>query len=209
MRPGAALARLIEDSVLALSAFAGTAQENLTRNWAWRFLEMGRRLERGIQISLVAQRLGGVQRPIEETYLRAWLTLSDSASAYRARYMMTAQPAAVIDLLVLDETNPRSLAFQLVHLERVLAQLPTDIPYRRPEHRLALELLTGLRLCDAAPLARADAEGRRTELAGLVERCRDGLENTSDLIARAFFAHAEAPEALLSQARQSPRESPE
>jgi uncharacterized circularly permuted ATP-grasp superfamily protein/uncharacterized alpha-E superfamily protein len=206
MRPGAPLARLIEDSVHALSAFAGTAQENLTRNWAWRFLEMGRRLERGIQISLVAQRLAGVQRPVEETYLRAWLTLSDSASAYRARYMMTAQPASVIDLLVLDETNPRSLAFQLMRLERVLAQLPSDIPYRRPEHRLALKLLTELRLSDAAALARADAEGRRDELVALVERCREGLEDTSDLIARAFFAHAEAPEALLSQARQSPRE---
>lgn len=203
-RPSAPLARLIEDSVHALSAFAGTAQENLTRNWAWRFLEMGRRLERGIQISLVAERLAGVQRPVEETYLRAWLALSDSTAAYRARYMMTAQPAAVIDLLVLDETNPRSLAFQLVRLETVLAQIPTDIPYRRPEHRLALSLLTELRLRDAAALARADDDGRRKELVALVERCRQSLAETSDLIARAFFAHAEAPEALVSQARQAP-----
>lgn len=204
-RPSAPLARLIEDSVHALSAFAGTAQENLTRNYAWRFLEMGRRLERAIQVSLVAGQLAGTQRQTEETYLRAWLTLSDSAAAYRARYMMTAQAAAVIDLLVLDETNPRSLAFQLVRLENVLAQLPSDIPYRRPEHRLALSLLTEIRLQDAALLAHADARGRRGDVVDLASRCRQGLEEVSDLLARAFFAHAEAPEALVSQARQAPQ----
>ena len=207
-RPGGPLARLIEDSVHALSAFAGTAQENLTRNYAWRFLEMGRRLERGIQISRVAGQLAGVQRQSEETYLRAWLTLSDSAAAYRARYLMTAQAAAVIDLLVLDETNPRSLAFQLVRLEAVLAQLPTDIPYRRPEHRLALSLLTEVRLQDAAQLARADAHGRRGEIVDLTMRCRQRLGEVSDLIARAFFAHAEAPEALVSQAQAASPDQP-
>lgn len=202
--PTAALARLIDDSVHSLSAFAGTAQENLTRNYAWRFLELGRRLERGIQISLFAQRLAGTERDTEETYLRAWLTLSDSTAAYRARYMMTAQAAAVIDLLVLDETNPRSLAFQLVRLERVLADMPTDIPYRRPEHRLALAILTELRLKDAALLARADRQRRRPELVALAKRCRRQLEKVSDLTARAFFAHADVPEALVSQGRAGP-----
>lgn len=205
-RPTAALGRLIEDSVHALSAFAGTSQENQTRNYAWRFLELGRRLERGIQIALFAERLAGTERDTEETYLRAWLTLSDSTAAYRARYMMTAQAAAVIDLLVLDETNPRSLAFQLVRLERVLADMPTEIPYRRPEHRLALGILTELRLRDAANLARADAQHRRAELLALSRRCRRQLEEVSDLTARAFFAHADLPEALIAQARMDPVE---
>ncbi len=208
-RPTASLARLIDDSVHSLSAFAGTAQENLTRNYAWRFLELGRRLERGIQIALFAEHLAGTERDTEETYLRAWLTLSDSTAAYRARYMMTAQPAAVIDLLVLDETNPRSLAFQLVRLERVLSEMPTDIPYRRPEHRLALALLTELRLKDAAVLSLADGQHRRVELVKLAKRCRRQLEEVSDLAARAFFAHAEMPEALVAQARIGPADEEE
>ena len=94
-RQNAGLARLIEDSLQALAAFAGSAQENLTRNYAWRFLEMGRRIERGAQIAHLAERLAGKERETEETYLRAWLTLSDSTAAYRARYMMTADAAAV------------------------------------------------------------------------------------------------------------------
>ena len=151
-RPTAALARLIDDSVQALSAFAG-------------ILEIGRRVERGMQISQLAEHLAGCEREVEEAYLRDWLTLSDSTAAYRARYMMTAQTAAVIDLLVLDETNPRSLAFQVARLERVLGELPTEIPYRRPEHRLALGILTELRLKDAGHLARADGQNRRADLA--------------------------------------------
>ena len=114
--------------------------------------------------------------------------------------MMTARAAAVIDLMVLDETNPRSLGYQLVALERVLSEMPTDIPYRRGEHRRALALLTNLRLQDATALAQPD-DGKRSNLAALTDEVTNGLADVSDLIGRAFFAHADAPEALLSQAR--------
>ena len=56
---------------------------------------MGRRIERGAQIARLAERLAGRVRDTEETYLRAWLTLSDSTTAYRARYMMTADAATL------------------------------------------------------------------------------------------------------------------
>lgn len=202
-RQNAGLARLIEDSVQALAAFAGSAQENLTRNYAWRFLEIGRRLERGAQIAMTAEQLAGPVQASEESLLRAWLTLSDSASAYRSRYMMTARAPAVMDLLVLDETNPRSLAFQIARLEEVLGEMPTDVKYRRPEHRLALRLLTDLRLMDADLLAKEE-DDQRPALIELMTRCQADLASISDMIANAFFAHADAPEALVSQARVMP-----
>ena len=203
-RQAAGLARLIEDSLQALAAFAGSAQENLTRNYAWRFLEIGRRIERGVQIAQLAEKLAGEVRATEETYLRAWLTLSDSTAAYRARYMMTADAAAVIDLLVLDETNPRSLAYQLAALEQVLGSLPSEVPYRRPEHRKALALLTEIRLADADVLAQVDHSGQRAALVGFAQRCCEDLAEVSDLISHAYFAHADVPEALVSMARFEP-----
>ena len=206
MRQNAGLARLIEDSLQALAAFAGSAQENLTRNYAWRFLELGRRIERAMQIAHMAEALGAEVTEGDETYLRAWLTLSDSTSAYRSRYMMTAQPAAVADLLILDESNPRALGFQLAALERVLAEMPTDIPYRRPEHRRALALLTDLRLMDAEDLA---GTWNKNALKEFAARCQDDLAEVSNLIGRAFFAHADAPEAVLVQARSTPVEESE
>ena len=205
------MARLIEDSLRALAAFAGSSHENLTRNFAWRFLEMGRRIERGIGVARVAEKLIGEERENEETYLRAWLTLSDSRSAYRSRYMTTPQPAAVLDLLFLDESNPRALAYQLSHLERVLAELPYSGPYRSPEHRLALSLLTEIRLTDAETLTRVEQEKvkekaarrARPRLIALSERCQVDLSEISNLVSRAYFAHAEAPLTFTSAARQN------
>lgn len=195
------LLRLISDHLGTLAAFAGSAQENLTRNYAWRFLEIGRRIERGYQTAKVAEQIAGKARDNEETYLRAWLSLSDSSSAYRSRYMMTTSVAAVVDLLVLDESNPRSLAFQIDRLEQVLGQLPTETHYRRAEHRKALALLTEFRLVDASILANENPMGERPELRRITARCLDDLVQISNLISQAFFAHADVAEALVSTAR--------
>ena len=201
IRQNANLARLIEDSLQALAAFAGSAQENLTRNFAWRFLELGRRIERAQQIAHIAETLAAKVVDADETYLRAWLTFSDSEAAYRSRYMMTPQPAAVVDLLILDESNPRALAYQLVALERVLSEMPSEIPYRKAEHRRALGLLTEIRLLDAAQLVDTD---KKTALLEFAKHCQTELAEISDLIGRAYFAHADVPEAVLVQARAEP-----
>ncbi|MEM7505215.1 MAG: circularly permuted type 2 ATP-grasp protein [Pseudomonadota bacterium] len=198
----AELSRLIADSLGTLAAVSGSAQENLTRNYAWRFLEIGRRLERAQTTARSAERLAGQARENEETYLRAWLRLSDSSSAYRSRYMMATVAPAVIDLLVLDESNPRALVFQIERLETVLTQLPTDSHYRRPEHRMALALLTEFRLADADSLAGASIGEDRAELARLTRRCREDLGRISTILSQTFFAHADIAEALVSQAGQ-------
>ncbi|MEL7139820.1 MAG: alpha-E domain-containing protein, partial [Pseudomonadota bacterium] len=201
LRHSAELLRLIEDAIRNLAAFSGAAQENLTRNYAWRFLEIGRRIERGMEVARVAERLTGEETANEESTLRAWLVISDSSSAYRNRYMMMPRAAAVLDLLVLDEANPRALAFQLTRLEAVLAELPKDGPYRRPEHRRALALLTELRLLDADTMAQTDEDKVRRTLADLMTRCRRDLSEISDLLGRGFFAHSEVPVALQHSGR--------
>ncbi|MEO0428005.1 MAG: circularly permuted type 2 ATP-grasp protein [Pseudomonadota bacterium] len=201
LRHSAELLRLIEDAIRNLAAFSGAAQENLTRNYAWRFLEIGRRIERGMEVARVAERLTGEETANEESTLRAWLVISDSSSAYRNRYMMMPRAAAVLDLLVLDEANPRALAFQLTRLEAVLAELPKDGPYRRPEHRSALALLTELRLLDADTMAQTDEDKVRRTLADLMARCRRDLSEISDLLGRGFFAHSEVPVALQHSGR--------
>lgn len=202
VRQPARLIRLIEDSLQALAAFAGSAQENLTRNFAWRFLELGRRIERGMHIAALVERIAQVDPMRTETNLRAWITLSDSNFAYRSRYMTAVQPAPVIDLLILDETNPRALAFQVAQLESVLSELPSDIPYRRPEHRKALALLTDLRLADPASLAEAGHDGRRDRLGALAARTEADLVDISTFVANTFFAHADTPEAVMTMGRR-------
>ncbi|MFO1069707.1 MAG: circularly permuted type 2 ATP-grasp protein [Geminicoccaceae bacterium] len=194
---------LLDDGVRALSAFAGTEAENMTRNFAWRFLEMGRRLERGGHlVDLVRGLVLSSPDPENDGSLRLLLELGDSFMTYRSRYVMTPLLAPVIDLLLLDETNPRALAFQLGEIDVHFGFLPSEGPHRSAEQRLVLRLLTELRLADLGQLLQRDVAGELPELADLLTRCSAALPELSDIIARAHFAHAETPLLTLAMRRR-------
>ncbi len=191
---------LVNDAIHQLLAFAGTAAENMTRNYSWRFLDMGTRLERGLAMvelvtALAAAPIEGVD---EGVALTALLEIGDSYMTYRSRYAVTPMVVPVIDLLILDETNPRSLAFQLATLEAHLAELPHEGPYRSPAQRKVLGLLTELRLEDPDRLAQ-DENGAR--LQDFFARARTELQLVSDLVGRAYFVLAETPTSTLAMRR--------
>ena len=105
---------LLDEGIRALNAFSGTEAENMTRNFAWRFLEIGRRIERARQLAEFTRALVcAAPDPENDGSLRLLLELGDSFMTYRSRYVMTPLTAPVLDLLLLDETNPRGIAFQL------------------------------------------------------------------------------------------------
>jgi uncharacterized circularly permuted ATP-grasp superfamily protein/uncharacterized alpha-E superfamily protein len=194
---------LLDDGVRFLNAFSGTEAENMTRNYAWRFLEMGRRVERAAHlIDLTRGLVLGGPAPEEDGSLRLLLELGDSFMTYRSRYLMTPLLAPVLDLLLLDETNPRSLAWQLAELDGHLAELPTDGPHRSLEQRMVLRLLTELRLADLAALLRRTPSGARPELGDLLARGAAMLPDLSHVIARTWFAHSETPITTLTMRRR-------
>ena len=107
------------DAVLVdLAAFAGLATESTVRGPAWRFLDIGRRLERGLAVLGAVEAALGVGadafalQPLAEVVLAA----NESLVTYRRRYRSDVVLDAVVDLLIADDTNPRSLAFQLDRL---------------------------------------------------------------------------------------------
>jgi uncharacterized alpha-E superfamily protein len=191
---------LVNDAIHQLVAFAGTAAENMTRNYSWRFLDIGTRLERALEmLELVAVLAGRRHQGVDETIaLTALLEIGDSYMTYRSRYAVTPMAVPVIDLLLLDESNPRSLAFQLVALEAHLAALPHDSPYRSPAARKVLGVLTELRLADPDRLAE-DEEGAR--LQAFFARARADLGLVSDLMGRAYFVLAETPTSTFATRR--------
>jgi uncharacterized circularly permuted ATP-grasp superfamily protein/uncharacterized alpha-E superfamily protein len=191
----------VEEAVRRLSAFAGASHENMTRNFAWRFLELGRRLSRGLHTVAMFRALLSEAHDDEPAALYALLLICDSFFAYRARYLTTPEATPAIDLLILDESNPRSLAWQIARAEEVLDQLPRSTPYRNPEHRLALKLLTDLRISDAGLLGETDAEGRRAALIALLDEAEETLTAISDQVSKAYFAHAEPALTEVSAAR--------
>jgi uncharacterized alpha-E superfamily protein len=184
---------MLDDSIRMLAAFSGMEMENMTRNHGWRFLDMGRRLERAQHLIDLLRSLLTRGDPMEEGSLILLLELADSTMTYRSRYLTTPMLPPVIDLLLLDETNPRSVAFQMAAIIDQVEQLPRDADedVRTPEQRLVLSLLTAVRLAEIAALCEEDSEGRRHALEELLDKIGTGLPHLSELITRHYFSHVE------------------
>ncbi|MFZ4767934.1 MAG: circularly permuted type 2 ATP-grasp protein, partial [Roseimicrobium sp.] len=116
---------LLNALVLDLAAFSGMEMENMTRGHGWRFLDLGRRLERA-QNMLDLIKAAVHPPPLNEAVLGPLLEVCDSGMTYRRRHHARPTLAPVLDLLIMDETNPRSYTWQLHQLTRHASQLPRD-----------------------------------------------------------------------------------
>ena len=97
-----------------LAAFSGMEMENMTRGHGWRFLNLGRRLERSINlVAVLREAMAVAPAPRTAPSLEPLLEIADSSMTYRRRYYAQPRLAPVLDLLLADETNTRALAFQL------------------------------------------------------------------------------------------------
>lgn len=182
---------MLDRKVLSLAAFAGLVAESMTRGQGWRFLDMGRRLERSLRMAGLLRstvvRPEGPKAPL----LEAILEIADSSMTYRRRYMSHIQTAPVLDLLLADESNPRSLAFQLAELAEGFTQLPRDDAAAAPgeEQRINREALARIRDADLAQLARVDEAGDRPVLDALLSAIESDIPAVSDALGRAYFSH--------------------
>jgi uncharacterized alpha-E superfamily protein len=166
--------------------------ESLTRGHGWRFLDMGRRLERAASmVELLRHGLGF--DPVKESgQLEVLLEIADSSLTYRSRYLTSMQADLVLDLLLLDEGNPRSVAFALARLREHIDQLPdSQSLIRRPaEAHIAVRLMTAVELADVKELVRTEGGGRWDNLEELLNRLANELRQLSETLTRAYFNRA-------------------
>jgi len=131
--------------------------------------------------------------------LEAILEIADSSMTYRYRYLSTLQLAPVLDLILADETNPRSAIFQLIALAdhgRMLEEQTPVRPGGAPRLPRIYELLSELRLADVEALCSVDGFHDRDSLAQRLDRWSDGLRELSDDITHTFLSHTLAPRQL-------------
>jgi uncharacterized circularly permuted ATP-grasp superfamily protein/uncharacterized alpha-E superfamily protein len=182
---------LLDDGLRVLAAFHGLTHENMTRNYGWSFLDMGRRLSRALNLSEALLGIFGKPQSGEDETgsLLFVLELADSFITYRSRYRMAPVLPLVLDLLLIDESNPRSVAFQLAALERHIDQLPQSNQggNRIEEQRSALTVLTQVRVAQAMALAEIGPEGSRLALQGLLSQQAAALPQLSEAIGRRYF----------------------
>jgi uncharacterized circularly permuted ATP-grasp superfamily protein/uncharacterized alpha-E superfamily protein len=182
---------LLDHSVLTLAAFSGLTMDSVTRGDGWRFLDLGRKLERSMHTVTLLRNTLVVVRDTESPLLEAMLEIADSSMTYRRRYQGSIEPASVLDLLLADEGNPRSLAFQLAAVAENIEHLPRDPDRtsRTAEQRLMLSIMTAVRLADADRLAAVGPEGERTELENLLLETARALPTVSDSVTQTYLSH--------------------
>ena len=191
---GVAVLEPLDELVTSLSALFGLEQESMTRGPGWRFLTTGRRLER-------ASRMVSMMRGLRVTEvlwsednrqaatLEVMLELAESFMTYRSRYFAAVQRGPVLQLLLVEPDNPRSLSFQLALLRDRLAELADGAKLGTPTHNPMANALriveTGLTALGQPDLVRNPMLLRTT-----LDTLAATLPEVSNLLAHAFFSHA-------------------
>lgn len=188
---------LLDGLVASFSAFAGMSIDSMSRGLGWRFLDLGHRLERAISVTRLLRDTLVETAEDEAPLLEAVLEICDSSITYRRRYFTRLEAHALADLLLADESNPRSVAYQLAEIVQHLDALPHEAshPRQNPDRQRALELRTTLQTCDLLAVCEA-AGGRRPGLESLLPRILSGLAGISESIAGLYFTHAVVPQGL-------------
>jgi len=197
LRMGRALS-LLDDAIMTLSAFSGLVMESMTRGDGWRFLDIGRRLERAAQmVEMLRHGLSPRSRD-EGGELQTLLEIADSSLTYRSRYLTSMQADLVLDLLLLDEANPRSAAFQLARLREHVEELPdrSADARRSARWRVVAGLISSVQLADAQELIRPSEQGDWDSLERLLGGLAAGLRALSEALARDYFEHTIASRQL-------------
>ncbi len=179
---GLQLADASERMLSGLLALAGIISENMVRDAGWYMLDIGRGLERALQVvALLRATLCEERTPITDRFVtEAVLTASESIVTFRRRSRGRDATDAVVDLLVADPHNPRSVAYQLQRITSDLRSVPNTSPTARPL-RLADALQDRVRRADVAELS-ITADGRRAALAELLGELTDQLRTLAEAI---------------------------
>jgi uncharacterized alpha-E superfamily protein len=178
--------------VLLFSAFSGLSFENLTHGPGFRFLDMGRRIERLHHLARLLRTLLVPAGAEDNRTLEALLEIADGMITYRTRYLGALEAAPVLDLLLTDESNPRSIAFQLVALEEHVARLPGGARSPRPseEARTILRALTNVRLADVHALVLRTSGDERASLAALLAEIELAAPSFGENLTRRYLTHS-------------------
>jgi uncharacterized circularly permuted ATP-grasp superfamily protein/uncharacterized alpha-E superfamily protein len=182
---------VLNQLLLGLAAFHGLARENMTRAQAWRFLDMGLRIERAVYLSTLLDATLHAPEPDNPSLLEAVLDVADSSITYRSRYNLLANGPAVFDLVLLDDKNPRSVLFQLNQLSQHFDLLPRERESAPGSGRnIVRECVARLSQTDTRELAAPRENWPVSASSEAIRETLRVLPKLSDAIAASYFAHS-------------------
>ncbi|CAN5474513.1 circularly permuted type 2 ATP-grasp protein [soil metagenome] len=192
----------VDNLITSMMAFISLNRESISREQGWTLLDAGRKTEQSILlISMLRSTLVNKQEEQVEYILQeAVLKSNEGLVNYRFKYRAHLQLPLVLDLMLLDPNNPRSLVYQVERLKAYLSGLPRiNTGHGLADHeRLALEAFTMIKLADKDELAIADKHAQRyKKLDEFLTKMNMLLHNISNKVSKTYFKHAQTQQQLF------------
>ena len=174
----------------SLAAITGAQTDRMTRDDGWQLLSIGRHVERlgflSAALDLAVETRTLDELPDEGSGFKALLGLFDSTITFQAQHQQSRELSALLDLLVQDNENPRSLAWVARSLRSRLSKLAGT--KMGEDSSLALNI-PDLSKWDIATLCERNADGKLSRLRECLELCKYGVWNVSDAVGAHYFNH--------------------
>jgi uncharacterized alpha-E superfamily protein len=190
----------LDSLITSIVAFIGLNRESISREQGWMMLDVGRKIEQSL-LTIAMLRTNLVKKyseQVEYNLQQSVLMSNEGLVNYRYKYRRPLQNLLVIDLLIFDPNNPRSLTYQVVRLKSHLQNLPKNNGGKSltEYERLILEADTLIKLADKTLLAVSDEEGY-THLEIFLSRLHQILSAIPGVISKAFFKHEMTPKTII------------
>ena len=176
----------LDRAITALMTLSGFVLDGMTRGIGWRFVSIGRRVERLATMCSTLREATHEGRTHELDWL---LELADSGVTYRSRYLAAPEWLPVLDMIVRDVANPRSLAFQAKGLAEFIATLEAI-------HGTFASTMLAPAHAALGALVPADLTPESEVLADCIDQLQQAAFAISDAISLKFFSHA-VPRSML------------
>jgi uncharacterized alpha-E superfamily protein len=184
----------LDQLIIKLMAFNGLNIDNMTREASWRLLNIGRYIESSMNTCTILESIlvNKAGQEVEKALMEMVLMCNESLVTYRYRYRSTLELSGVLNLLLTDEENPRSVVYQITRIYDHLNQLPSNFQdqHLSPAQKKLLEAQTKVRLCDINALI-LDKKGEfvRKGFNQFLANIIDTLSQASNLIYETYFSH--------------------
>jgi uncharacterized circularly permuted ATP-grasp superfamily protein/uncharacterized alpha-E superfamily protein len=182
---------LLADTSQMLAALTGAQTDRMSRDDGWRFLSMGRHIERlaflshalseAVQLGLIAEQAG----------FDAVLELFDSTISFHAQHQQSRTPQALIELLVTDPDNPRSLGWVAHTLRGRLRRMGTLADGATLALAQGLPDWHGVNAASLWPVGAALSDNDPPlPLQNTLNDCESAARQVSDQLCALFFTHS-------------------
>ena len=190
----------LDNLITSTVAFIGLNRESISREQGWIMLDLGRKIEQSLLViaMLKTTMIKKYNEQVEYNLQQSVLMSNEGLVNYRYKYRRPLQNLLVIDLLLFDPNNPRSLTYQVIRLKAYLKNLPKNkgMQSTTEYERLIFEADSHLKLANKNELSTPDEDGYKNLEIFLTELYHL-LSAIPGVISKAFFKHELTPKTII------------